>query len=82
MQNMRVLYQTKFPREQMEKAFQAVQDKKHWKNPINSCVRAEDVEVTKEAIVYFTATEATLGENLGNGWFKITAPGYYRGPAN
>jgi hypothetical protein len=72
----------KFPREQLEHAFKNVQDKKHWKNPINSCVRSEDVEITMEAIAFFTATEATLGENLGNGWYKISAPGYYLGPAN
>ena len=77
-----MLYPTKFTHEEMARAFENVQDKENWKNPINSCVRAEDVEVTKEAIVYFTATEATLGENLGNGWYKITAPGYYMGPAN
>lgn len=76
------LYSRKFSRQEMEKAFRAVQDKEHWKNPINSCVRAEDVEVTKEAIVYFTATEATLGENLGNGWYKIMAPGYYLSNCN
>ena len=79
---MNILYPTKYTHEEMSRAFDNVKDQKHWKNPINSCVRAEDVEVTMEAIVFFTATEATLGENLNNGWYKISAPGYYRGPAN
>jgi hypothetical protein len=70
-----------FTRDELLAAFDGVKDVNHWKNPINSVCRAENVEVTKSAIVFFTGTEAEV-KNLNDGWYKVTAPGYYLGPCN
>jgi hypothetical protein len=70
-----------YTQNQLEEAFKKVQNKEHWKNPINSCCKNEDLLVTIAAIRHFTATEVTYF-NLGNGWFKVEAPGYRLGPAN
>jgi hypothetical protein len=69
----------KYTREQLVQAFEKVQDKKHWKNPINSFCKEEEKEITNEAIIYFTGTEAEFGKPI-NGVVSVTALGYYLGP--
>lgn len=68
-----------YTQDQLEKAFKAVQNKEHWKNPIDSCCRDADLLVTIAAIRHFTGTE-TEYFNLGNGWFQVRADGYRAGP--
>lgn len=71
-----------YTQEQLEQAFQKVQNKEHWKNPIDAFCRAEELEITREAINYFTATNTYFEQDQGNGWARIKAKGYYLGPAN
>lgn len=71
----------KYNREELATAFQKVQDKAHWKNPIKSTCTKDELEVVAEAIIYFTATEASF-QPIGIDLFKVTAPGYWAGPAN
>ncbi len=69
---------------ELEKAWARVKPAGHWKGSINATVRvASDAELDTilEAIVFFTATEAVT-TRLGPGHFRITAPGYWAGPAN
>ncbi len=69
----------KYTKEQLKEAFEKVQDSAHWKNPINSCCRGAELEVTREAIRFFTGTETEFFY-LDNGWYKIKADGYRLGP--
>ena len=71
----------KFTREQLLEAFNKVQNKDHWKNPIDSFCSKDEIEIVTEAIIYFTATEPTF-KAVGINKLQVTAPGYYLGPAN
>lgn len=75
-------------------AFTRVQNKLDWKMPVDATVtvaRLGDIDVITDAIEFYTATEARVQfvgperRELGrrDGWtVRITAPGYYAGPAN
>lgn len=76
----------------LDRAFNMVEDKEHWKNPIDKSiwVREEDVEVGSvilRSITFFTATHGTCWVADRNEERKLiklhfTAPGYWAGPAN
>ena len=64
-------------------AFERVQDKDHWKGPIDATVGHSEgftEEMIKDAVMFFTATEATIIDD-GMGDMHVTAPGYWQGPA-
>ena len=61
---------------ELREAFQKVQDKKHWKNPINNVCRTEDKAKVAGAIAFFTGSIAEF-EDLSNGWSAVRAEGYY-----
>lgn len=77
-------------RDLLKTAFDVVCDSRDWKGPIS--IHAEiglwnrlctqlgiTTALVLEAVVFFTATEATVTEQ--NGEIRITAPGYRSGPA-
>lgn len=75
----------------MKKAFELVQDKTHWKNPINAKVtpaQLSEAGVTPkdiiEAVTFYTATGCKVVDNTSmvNPHYVFKAPGYYAGPAN
>lgn len=70
----------KYTQEQLENAFQKVQNKEHWKNPIQTWIPVKDLEITEAAIKHFTATDMVLG-TINNGLAFIWAKGYRLGPA-
>ena len=47
-----------FTQEQLESAFKLVQNKEHWKNPIESYCTSDEVAVVAAAVEHFTATQA------------------------
>jgi hypothetical protein len=78
-----------YTQEQLEAAFQKVQNKEHWKNPINAYIKKDEQAITYAAIVHFTATEPNFyrtDSNPINGeesdFVRVLAKGYRLGPAN
>jgi hypothetical protein len=74
-----------YTKAELEAAFKKVQNAEHWKNPIDAFIQIDEVNITAKAIQFFTATTAqffrvtTAGGKLK---MRVTAPGYYAGPAN
>lgn len=66
--------------------FEKVQDKTHWKNPIDAFIDAKDFEVTDSAIQFFTGTRihsaVLVKSGTNNGKYHIKADGYFLGPCN
>ena len=72
---------SKYSQSQLEEAFKVVQPASHWKNPIYKVIPdIYDRALIAESIVHFTATEATFTP-AGEGYVKVTADGYFAGPA-
>lgn len=74
-------------------AFEKVENKDHWKGPIDAVIDAKDRNIVAFAIEFYTATTATFrpvkaGEFAVGmadevaGRLRVTAPGYWAGPAN
>lgn len=74
-----------YTKSELEAAFKKVQNADHWKNPIDATIPVADVDITAKAIEFFTATKASffrVGGIDGKVRMRVTAPGYYAGPAN
>ena len=76
---------SKYTQEQLEAAFKLVENKAHWKGPINTVVPADtDLDLIQAAIEHFTGTEADIvpmsGPNFSG--FLVQAPGYWAGLCN
>ena len=69
-------------------AFEKVQNKEHWKNPIDAVIHKSEMEITSDAIHFFTGTQAFFNSNnltlaqCEAGMVRVTAIGYYAGPCN
>lgn len=76
---------SQYTQEQLQAAFTKVQDKAHWKNPINTVVDAtENLHLIREAIIHFTATVPTfdiLKVTEEGTKVAVRAVGYQDGPA-
>ena len=72
---------SKYTVEELKEAFERVQDETNWKNPIRKWIHKEYLEITKEAIMFFTGTETEiLADTYGKVY--IHSVGYYGGPCN
>lgn len=82
---------TKYSRDELDKAFTAAVRRtainlgedpaeRHWKDAILANVEVEEIDVTREAIVFFTATVPTTTKDL-QGRITLAAAGYRAGPA-
>lgn len=69
--------------EALENAFDNVANVLDWKAPIRAMVAEADLEVTLEAIRFYTATEpSTCQQHFSNGTFYlVSSVGYREGPA-
>lgn len=67
--------------EALRKAFEGVQDKDHWKNPIRAEISKRDIPILRVAIPFYTST-IPFFYDLGNGVVVVKAAGYKLGPAN
>ena len=78
----------KYTREQLKEAFDKVQNKDHWKNPIDAVIPKQAMDITADAIQFFTGTQAFFNSNnltlaqCEAGMVRVTAIGYYAGPCN
>lgn len=70
-----------YTQKQLQTAFDAVADGAHWKNQICSEVDITEIDVTYEAIIYFTATVPHFFKAMPGGRWFVTALGYFMGPA-
>ena len=68
------------------RAFDLVADATDWKRPVCKVLDTRELafepEVIAHAVGFMTATAAHVGYEYPGPRVKITAPGYYRGPAN
>jgi hypothetical protein len=71
-----------YTRQQLNDAFKMVHDPDDWKAPINNVIPGHPVtkEKVREAILFYTATNATFTE-LDDGRCRVEAAGYRLGPA-
>ena len=67
--------------EQLTKTFELVENKTHWKDPIDTVIDAANVSIKAvyDAVVHFTGTVPTF-THQGNTLFQVTADGYRNGP--
>lgn len=65
---------------ELRQAFELVQNREHWKNPVNAVINECDKEIVQEAVIYFTATVPTFTQ-LADGKLRVQAAGYWAGPA-
>jgi len=77
---------TNHTREELKAAFEKVQNKEHWKNPIDAFIDPKEYGIIDDAISYFTGTRINYAvvERGGpnDGKIHIKADGYYLGPCN
>lgn len=66
---------------ELTNAFNAVCDKADWKRPIKATIAAEAATLTVEAIMFFTATEATVTPTADAQFVIVETIGYRAGPA-
>ncbi len=74
-----------YTKAELTASFNKVKNKDHWKNPIDAVIPFDDHAITEKAIEFFTATKASffrVGGIDGKVRMRVTAPGYYAGPAN
>jgi hypothetical protein len=64
-----------YSRNQLKVAFEKVQNKDNWKNPINSNINKNKKDVIEKAIIFFTGSVPKFESNL-NG-LSVKADGYY-----
>lgn len=69
-----------FTHQQLEDAFQKVQSKTSWKDPIDSVVPEKERKVVGSAVEFYTATQAEFTD-LRDGLLRVRAIGYRMGPA-
>lgn len=71
--------------EQLHNAFKKVANYRDWKAPISRLIKASDLEITLQAIEFYTATkgrvEYRITDENGTEVVHVTAPGYRMGPA-
>lgn len=77
-----------FTYDALRTAFESVENKIHWKNPIVSIIPENKKELISVAIEFFTATEAKFSEIRNPetncvipGFLIVTSVGYRNGPA-
>ena len=68
-----------YSRLQLHPAFEMVADRKHWKNPINALVEADDAKlaIIAAAVPFFTGSLAEITKGRKRGTFRVRAAGYY-----
>lgn len=66
-----------FTREQLTKAFRAVQNPGHWKDEINCFCKKLDRAATEEAIIFFTGSVPTFARVGRTPLLRVKADGYW-----
>jgi len=67
---------TKYSRAELKAAFELVEDKTNWKNPINKVVGADaNLDMIREAVIFFAGCVPTY--TLEGTSYRVKAVGYY-----
>ena len=61
----------------LQNAFELVQNKDHWKGPIDATIPIERLEDVREAVASYAGSRGFKAVALGNGQVRVTAPGYW-----
>ncbi len=69
-----------FTQMQLHEAFAMIEDKKHWKNPINTVVADHFLPIARAACMFYTVTDLDSTPD-SEGRVRITSIGYREGPA-
>ena len=72
---------TNYTRSELRAAFEKVEDKSDWKNPIDATIDVAELDVTVNAIRFFTGTESNWQLIPNTSQVRIRAIGYRSGPA-
>lgn len=67
---------TKYSRQQLKDAFDKVCDKANWKLPIVGAIHESEIDVTREAVIFFAGCTPTF-HRFSNGTTVVQAIGYY-----
>lgn len=57
-------------------AFTKVQNKDHWKKPIDAIIKMEEQDITERAIIFYTSSIPSFTPKAG-GMLRVIADGYY-----
>ncbi len=66
-----------YTQEELDAAFKQIQNKDHWKNPIDATIRYEDFEISDMAARYFAGSPLDMIGKPKNGFIRVKADGYY-----
>lgn len=66
----------RFSQFEMKCAFELIEDKKHWKNPIDATIDESDFELCDYACIFFTGGCLEVVENK-DGKLRVQSPGYF-----
>ena len=61
---------------ELREAFDKVQDKVHWKNPVDAVILTKNIKITEAAIIHYTGSVPTFIRIDGNNT-RVRAAGYY-----
>jgi hypothetical protein len=70
-----------FSRTDLELAFAKVQNPVDWRLPILADILAKDLELVRQSIQYFTATDVTVLHCDKPNMVRVVSVGYRNGPA-
>lgn len=66
---------------EIKAGFDLVKPANHWKDPIDAIIDQDQQEIVAVAIAWFTACEAAFTKADNSTKVRVTAPGYFNGPA-
>ena len=70
-----------FSDDEIKAAFDLVKNADHWKNPIDAVIDRSSQDVVAVAIAWYTATPAEFEDTDEPDKVRVTAVGYFDGPA-
>lgn len=73
-------YVVTYSNNQLQEAFEAVQNPDDWKGPIDSVVHIDALAKTLCAIEYMTGTKPNIFPNVTWPYYNVTSVGYRNGP--
>ena len=67
-----------YPIADLRVAFEQIEDKENWKNPIFGYIRAADLQKYQAAAEFFAGSSLQIVEFVQNGFASVKGPGYYQ----
>ena len=70
----------KYSEESLNKMFKSISNSKDWRAPIEKWISRYDLDIAREAVRFYTATEIEIVDTTST-HYKIYSVGYRMGPA-